>query len=147
MRRSGLTRRLLVTVSVAAMTALLCQPAAAANLQVSNSNDTGAGSLRDAINNSASGDTVDLSPGLTGTVTLGSDLTVTHSLTVDVNDNGGRLDIAGPHGITFTTGNTSINGGFLTYTSATSLQGGTLSINGNLGWSADSSPLVMSGGT
>ena len=64
----------------------LASPAGAATFTVSNLNDSGAGSLRQAITdaNVASGaDTIDFGPGVTGTITLGSDFPqITESLTI-----------------------------------------------------------------
>src|SRR5436190_18389977 len=48
----------------------LCFSAAAAVRTVSNLNDYGPGSLRDTISASASGDTINFTAGLTGTITL-----------------------------------------------------------------------------
>ena len=57
--------------------------AQAAVLTVTNTNDAGSGSLRAAVAASASGDTIDFAPGLTGTITLTSGaLVVPHSLTI-----------------------------------------------------------------
>jgi hypothetical protein len=56
---------------------------AATTLTVKNLNDTGADSLRDAITNSAAGDTIVFQTGLTGTIMLGSQLPkITHALTI-----------------------------------------------------------------
>ena len=148
MNYNKLTRRLLATVSLGALTAFLGHPAAAATLTVINGADSGADSLRDAIGSSASGDSINLSPALNTTVTLGSDLTVGHSLTIDFKATSGQLFVAGAHGIAFTTGSSSLNaGGFMPYSGTTSLQSGTLSITGSTGWFATQSPLAMSGGT
>jgi hypothetical protein len=50
---------------------------------VTNLNDSGAGSLRDAIATTPAGGTVDFQPGLTGVITLtSSTLTIDHSLTI-----------------------------------------------------------------
>src|SRR5215212_7937035 len=72
-----------VGLGVAALTAM---PASAATFTVKNLNDTGAGSLRDAINqaNGAAGaDVITFQPGLTGTITLTSgQLAITDSVDV-----------------------------------------------------------------
>jgi hypothetical protein len=49
---------------------------------VTNLNDSGAGSLRDAIAATSAGGTVDFQPGLTGTISLTSGLTIDKSLTI-----------------------------------------------------------------
>ncbi|MBL8865320.1 MAG: hypothetical protein JNK93_07125, partial [Planctomycetia bacterium] len=62
-----------------------------ATFTVSNLNDSGAGSLRDAIasaNSAAGADTINFQAGLTGTITLASQLTIT--------DTTGATTITGP---------------------------------------------------
>src|SRR5205085_5717173 len=56
----------------------------AATLTVTNTNDSGAGSLRDAINAADyDGDTINFAPGVTGTITLTSGhLVITKNLTI-----------------------------------------------------------------
>ena len=60
---------------------LLSAPARAATLTVTNTNDGGAGSLRQAVADSASGDTITFQAGGTITLTTGQ-ITLTHSLTL-----------------------------------------------------------------
>ncbi|MEX1218161.1 MAG: hypothetical protein WEA11_06565 [Acidimicrobiales bacterium] len=66
--------------------ALLANPAAAASFTVATTNDSGAGSLRQAIidaNASAGTDTITFAAGIAGTITLASDLpTVSDGLTI-----------------------------------------------------------------
>jgi hypothetical protein len=60
-------------------------PASAATYTVSNTSDSGTGSLRDAltqVNAGAGGDTIDFS-GVTGTITVGSTLAITKSVTIN----------------------------------------------------------------
>jgi uncharacterized protein YkvS len=76
--------RLLVVLSLLAALAV-AQPAStrAATLTVRNLNDSGAGSLRQAIAAAAPGDTISFRAGLTGTITLTSgQLTITDDLTI-----------------------------------------------------------------
>jgi uncharacterized repeat protein (TIGR02543 family) len=62
---------------------LLAQPAyAASTWTVSNLNDSGTGSLRDAINRAASEDSIIFQSGLTGTIVLSSQLTIDKILTI-----------------------------------------------------------------
>ena len=55
----------------------------ATNRTVTNLNDSGAGSLRDAINASANGDTIDFDPSVTGTISLTTGrLQISHSISI-----------------------------------------------------------------
>src|SRR2546430_16737304 len=63
---------------------LASHPAFATNRTVTNLNDSGTGSLRDAINASANGDTIDFDPSVTGTISLTSGwLTISHSIMIN----------------------------------------------------------------
>jgi hypothetical protein len=76
-----------------AITITLSNPALAASFTVTNTNDSGAGSLRDAITqaNAAGGtNTITLQPGL-GTITLASNLPLV-ATSVTINGNGNTLD-------------------------------------------------------
>jgi len=92
-----------------------------AAVSVLNTNDSGAGSLRDAIANAAPGDTINFAT--TGTITLQSTLNVTQDLTLDgaaesnvtidggtsvqlFTTNGGTLTL---ENLTLTNGNAGIN--------------------------------------
>jgi hypothetical protein len=71
----------LATVSVAVATS---QEAGAATQTVTNCNDSGTGSLRQAVLDAASGDTVAFSPSLPcSTITLGSPIEITTNLSID----------------------------------------------------------------
>ena len=99
----------------------------AATITVSNTNDSGPGSLRQAIADAASGDIIAFAPGLTGTITLTSgellidkDLTIigpgAASLAISGNDVSRVFDIASGvtvsiYGVTIRDGYTSGSGG------------------------------------
>jgi hypothetical protein len=73
--------RRVVIVSIALLSAA---PAVAQAATVTNTNDSGAGSLRDAIASTPSGGTVDFAPGVSGTITLtGGVLSITQSLIIN----------------------------------------------------------------
>ena len=58
--------------------------AAASTITVTNTNDSGAGSLRQAIANATSGDTIKFAPSLAGqTVTLASTINIQKGITID----------------------------------------------------------------
>jgi hypothetical protein len=118
--------RLALGVMVAlAVTAGVAQAATVTTL-----NDSGAGSLRAAIANTASGGTVDFAPGLSGTITLtGGVLSITQSVTI-AGPGAGTITISGNHtttvfdvspgvanqdvtisGLTITNGSATTNGG------------------------------------
>ena len=85
--RRGVGARAATTALLAISTVpFVPAPASAASFAVTNLDDTGAGSLRDAIaaaNGSAGADVITFAPGLTGTITLGSgQLTITDSLEI-----------------------------------------------------------------
>jgi hypothetical protein len=151
-QRGKLRARLLATASLGAMLTGLGQASTAANFIVANTNDTGAGSLRDAITNSNSaggGNTISVQPGVTGQVTLGSNLpTVTASTAIDFSSGlGTSIRLFGSGGIAFNAAGVSLSA-FLAhnYTGTTALQGGSLSVVG-AGYNATNSPLTMAPGT
>src|SRR5689334_25072692 len=78
------------------MAVMLAAPGVALAAAVTNTNDSGQGSLRQAILDSVSGDTIDFSPALNGqTITLtGGALMVMHSLTIS-GPGAGSLTING----------------------------------------------------
>jgi hypothetical protein len=88
----------------------MSHPLAAATLTVLNTNDSGAGSLRQAITNANPGDTINATPGLSGTITLLSNLPPVNGVTIDLTT-ATSFVIAGPFGASFVTGNSSLNSG------------------------------------
>ncbi len=80
---------LLLTLAVTVM------PARAASFTVTNLDDSGAGSLRQAIADAASGDTITFDAGITGTITLASTISFSKSLTIDGGANAVTLNGAG----------------------------------------------------
>ena len=145
---SGLRGRLLLSTALTGIVlAAAGQPARAADDTVTNTMDSGSGSLRQTIANAAPGDTIVVSPGLSGTITLGSTLPVTENLAIDLS--AGSVSIAGPFGLSFSSGGTSSLNSFPvnTYSGATALTSGGLSVSGTSGWAAYQSQLQMSGGT
>ncbi|MGD8782635.1 MAG: choice-of-anchor Q domain-containing protein [Ignavibacteria bacterium] len=62
-------------------TVIISFPAFAATITVTNTNDSGTGSLRQAITNATSGDVIEFS--VTGTITLSSQLTIGKNLTIN----------------------------------------------------------------
>ncbi len=143
---SALRRRLLLSTALTGIVLAASQPAGAAIITVTNTNDTGAGSLRQAIMNANPGDTINVTSGLSGTITLGSNLPPVNGVTIDLS--AGSVSIAGAFGASFTTGNSSLNSlPANTYSGATSLTSGTLSVSGAQGFAAFQSQLQMSTGT
>ncbi|MBV8778331.1 MAG: autotransporter-associated beta strand repeat-containing protein, partial [Alphaproteobacteria bacterium] len=126
--------------------AVASQPAGAANQVVTNTNDSGPGSLRAAIAASTAGDTI--TTAVSGTITLMSNLPPAMGQTIDLS--GGNLVIAGPFGVPFITGNSSLTSPALnTYTGATQLSvpGANLAVIGAAGYSAAQSQLQVNAGT
>lgn len=66
---------------------LACAPAMAADLVVVSLDDTGAGTLRNAIANALAGDRIVFAPGLAGTISLNSTLTIGRDLIIEGNGN------------------------------------------------------------
>lgn len=105
---------------------------------VNNKNNSGAGSLRDAIINANNGDTIDFSPGLSGTIVLASPpLTLSKNLTI-IGPGAGVLGVDGNGGVgifRLTTGTTAISGlrisnGFVSGAGGgISVDGGNLTLN------------------
>ncbi len=131
--RKRLARRRRTVAATAAATgaaiAIAAPSANAANFEVTNLNDTGAGSLRDAIDqaNSAGGaDTITFQSGLSGTINVGSQMEITDTLAIQGpgsdavtldggdatrilhTDSSSDLDVSG---LTFTHGDAGTNSG------------------------------------
>ena len=71
-------------------------PVAAATLTVITTNDSGAGSLRQAVADAVSGDTITFDLSLAGqTITLASDLTIDKNLTIDGSGLSPQITISG----------------------------------------------------
>ena len=89
--------RRVVAIAVGVITLLaLPQLAQAATVTVTTANDSGAGSLRDAISSSSTGDTIDFAPALDGqaiTLTSGA-LVIPHALTIS-GPGAGSLTVSG----------------------------------------------------
>jgi len=110
---------------------------AASTITVTTLNDTGAGSLRDAITTSAAGDTIVFQAGLTGTITLGSQLPkVTHALTIaGPGASAVAIDGNNAHRIFYLAGNAdavTISGLTLTHGNAGSGSGGAVWNRGDI---------------
>jgi hypothetical protein len=76
-------------------------PVFAATLTVTNTNDAGSGSLRDAIAGAATGDTIVFQPSLSGqTITLASTLVIDKSVTIDGYSLTSRIGISGNNQVT-----------------------------------------------
>ena len=75
----------IVTRLLATLVATICligAPVRAATLNVTNLNDSGAGSLRAILAGGAPGDTVQFASGVTGTIALASSLSITKNITI-----------------------------------------------------------------
>lgn len=71
----------IITAFLLALLFMLPTDALAANYNVTNLGDSGAGSLRQAITSAVNGDTITIDPGLTGTITLATRLPDLNSIT------------------------------------------------------------------
>jgi fibronectin-binding autotransporter adhesin len=151
-QRGKLRARLLATASLGVMLTGLGQASTAANFTVTNTNDTGAGSLRDAItndNNAGGSNNINVQSGLIGQVTLGSSLpTVATSTAIDLSSGlSTSIFLGGSGGVAFNATSVSLSAPAAnSYTGTTALQGGTLSVI-SAGYTANNSPLTMAPGT
>jgi hypothetical protein len=94
----------------------------ASTLTVTNINDSGAGSLRQAITNAISGDTIIFNPALAGqTITLSSTLVVNKNMTINGNALASKVRVSGNNsvrvfevtsGITLTLDSLEVRNGF-----------------------------------
>lgn len=74
-------------VGVSLALSLSCAPVLAADLVVVSLNDTGTGTLRNAIGDALAGDRIVFAPGLAGTISLNSTLTIGRDLIIEGNGN------------------------------------------------------------
>jgi hypothetical protein len=128
-QRGKLRARLLATASLGVMLTGLGQASTAANFTVTNTNDTGAGSLRDAItndNNAGGSNNINVQSGLIGQVTLGSSLpTVATSTAIDLSSGlSTSIFLGGSGGVAFNATSVSLSAPAAnSYTGTTALQG------------------------
>src|SRR5437879_12009494 len=71
-----------VVCLVVCLVVLASSPVFAASVTVTNTNDNGAGSLRDAITNATPGDTINFNLSYPATITLSSPLTIGTTVTI-----------------------------------------------------------------
>jgi len=85
LRIATVTKAAIAAACLMAWLSWFAVPGEAATLTVTNTNDSGAGSLRDAINTAAyEGDTINFAPGVSGTITLNSGhLVISKNLTIN----------------------------------------------------------------
>jgi Cadherin domain/S-layer homology domain len=96
MRRSVL----ILVLSIGFFNVLPILPVQAATLTVTNTNDSGSGSLRQAIVNASPGDTIKFAPALAGqTITLVSTIPLQKSITIDGVGLNPRVEISGGNAV------------------------------------------------
>lgn len=98
--------------------AMIGWPVSAATLTVLNTNDAGAGSLRDRMATAAVGDTIVFAPGVTGTISLASTLAVSQDLIVQ-GPGAANLTISGSSALRVF----SVSGGVFTLSAVTIANG------------------------
>ncbi len=97
-RQNSLIARFALTLTLLGgmFGAIPIQPVRAATLIVTNTNDSGAGSLRQMIINAVPGDTINFDPSLAGqTITLASNLVINKNLTIDGSGLSPQIIISG----------------------------------------------------
>jgi hypothetical protein len=92
---------IILTILVSLLGSVPTQSArAATEWVVTNTNDSGPGSLRQTIANASNGDTITFDPSLAGqTITLGSTITISKSITVDGGGLDPRVEISGGNAV------------------------------------------------
>jgi predicted outer membrane repeat protein len=94
--KGGFARKSQVACWVAVLFGFLQVAGHAAIVTVANTNNAGAGSLREAIATASAADTIDFAPALSGqTITLTSELVLNTSLTIDASGLAGGLTLGG----------------------------------------------------
>jgi hypothetical protein len=101
-------------------------------LLVSNLSDSGTGSLRAAIATPGNGNIIDFAHGLHGTITLASDLPITHGVTIN-GPGANRVSVSGndANRIFDISGNASVSIGGLTITDGLATAGGGILLEGS----------------
>src|SRR5262245_5388092 len=94
MRRPALLAAGLLLLAAFLLRSATASPARAAAWTVTNTQDSGAGSLRAAVAVAQPGDTITFAPQVSGTIHLNSTLVLTHSLTI-VGPGAGVLAVDG----------------------------------------------------
>lgn len=96
----GVVLILLMALSLTSTQPVLASSGYAVTQTVTNTNDSGAGSLRQAIANASSGDTILFDPALAGqTITLLTTLTITKDITIDGTGLDPRIEISGGNAV------------------------------------------------
>jgi hypothetical protein len=112
----------LASAGAAATVALSATPAGAATIVVTNTDDSGAGSLRQALADANDGDVIDLT-GISGQITLASELVITDIVTI-TGPGAGVLTISGDDAVrVFNADETLVTSGTVTITGVTIADG------------------------
>jgi CSLREA domain-containing protein len=100
-RQNKMGRFILVLILITgALGVLRTRPVLAATLTVTNTNDSGPGSLRQAIADAGLGDVITFGPSLSGqTITLASTLVIDRDLTIDASSLPARISISGNNSV------------------------------------------------